>query len=234
MGKKLLYLILLVTFSVQSQDIEPELLFSSVIGKNIKKYTQKSKEAYYDEDYARAAFLFDSLVDHVIKGSYLDNFAVKKLSGKKIELYKFEKPVYLMTYASWCTPGIGEIPALNEIADKYSDEVDFVVLFWDSRKEVKKIARQYSNNIHIVYVDEMENKNDHIIEIMKHSLGLPTCFFMDENKKLIDIRRCVLHPYNEKYETSFEMNYDSFLSGVSLLQNIGADKGDVSYAKDKP
>ena len=222
MGKKLLLLFLLIVFSAQSQ-IGQGSLFSEAIGKNIKKYTKNSQRAYQTQDFERAEFLFDSLINHVVNGSYLDNFKVRKLSGRKIELYKFEKPVFLMTYASWCTPGVGEIPALNEVAERHYKEIDFVVLFWDSKESVRKAARGYCSKINIIYVDEKENKNDHIVEIMKHSLGFPTSFFIDENKRIVDVRRGVLHPYNEKYEISFELNYNSFLNGISLLKNLSEE-----------
>ncbi|MCB0465004.1 MAG: TlpA family protein disulfide reductase [Aequorivita sp.] len=233
MGRKLLYLFLLVVFSAQSQ-IEQGSLFSEAIGKNIKKYTKNSQRAYADQDFERAEFLFDSLINNVINGSYLDNFKVRKLSGRKTELYKYEKPIFLMTYASWCTPGVGEIPALNEVAEKYYKDIDFVVLFWDSKENVRKSTRDYSRKINIIYVDEKENKNDHIVEIMKHSLGFPTSFFIDEKKRIVDVRRGVLHPYNEKYEISFELNYNSFLNGISLLKNLGDEDKDHFASKQNP
>lgn len=233
MGRKLLYLFLLLTISAQSQ-IEQGFLFSEVIGKNIKKFTQNSQKAYEVHDFERADFLFDSLINNVVNGSYLDNFKVRKLSGRKIDLYKFEKPIFLMTYASWCTPGAGEIPAPNDIAKKYYKDIDFVVLFWDSKEKVRRSAREYSSKIRIIYVDEKENKNDHIVEIMKHSLGFPTSFFIDENKRIVDVRRGVLHPYNEKYEISFELNYNSFLNGISLLKNLGNEPKDHIASKRNP
>ena len=233
MGRKLLYLFLWVSFSAQSQIGQGDY-FSEAIGKNIRKYTKNSQKAYAEEDFERAEFLFDSLINNVINGSYLDNFKVRKLSGRKIELYTFEKPIFLMTYASWCTPGVGEIPALNEIAEKYYKDIDFVVLFWDSKENVRKSTRDYSKRINIIYVDEKENTNDHIVEIMKHSLGFPTSFFIDENKRIVDVRRGVLHPYNEKYEISFELNYNSFLNGISLLKNLGYEDKEHFASKQNP
>lgn len=234
MGRKLLYLFLLVSISAQSQNLGQRTLFSEAIGQNIKKYTTKSQMAYFDRDFERSEFLFDSLINNVVNGSYLDNFKVRKLSGKKIELYKFAKPVFLMTYASWCTPGAGEIPALNEIAEKHYKDIDFVVLFWDSKENVRKSTKDYSGKINIIYVDEKENTNDHIVEIMKHSLGFPTSFFIDETKRIVDVRRGVLHPYNEKYEISFELNYNSFLNGISLLKNLGDEEIDNLASKQNP
>ncbi len=232
MGRKLLLLYLLISFTALSQDIEPRNLFSKVIGENIKSYRQNSQDAYLNGDFERAEFLFDSLINQVVNGSYLDNFKVKKLSGRKIELYDFEKPIFLMTYASWCTPGSGEIPALNDIAKKYHKEIDFLVLFWDTKEKVKKAAKKYHKNITILYIDEKENKHDHIVETLKHSLGFPTSFFIDENKRIVDVRRGVLHPYNEEYSNSFELNYNSFLNGISLLKNLNLDNNNLTSEND--
>ncbi len=222
MSRKLLLYFLLISFSAICQiTVIPNESFLSIrLGKNFKNYSIKSDRAYFEKDYRRAEFLFDSLIKNVVNGSYLDNFNIKKLSGKRIEMYDFKKPIFLMTYASWCTPGTGEIPALNEIANSYYKDIDFVVLFWDSKKAVRKVAKDYSRRITIVYVDEDENSSNHIIQTLKHTLGFPTSFFIDENKKIVDVRRGVLHPYNEKYELSFELNYTAFYNGISLLKNF--------------
>lgn len=139
-----------------------------------------------------------------------------------------------MTYASWCTPGSGEIPALNDIAKKYHKEIDFVILFWDSKDKVKKASRNYSNHISIIYVDEKENTNDHLVETLKHSLGFPTSFFIDKDKMIVDVRRGVLHHYNEEYSISFELNYNSFQNGISLLKNMNNETDQLTTSKDKP
>lgn len=233
MGRKLLYLFLLISFNALSQNIVSGELFSKVIGDNIKAYRTQSQHANLENDFERSEFLFDSLINNVVNGSYLDNFKVRKLSGRKIELNDFNKPVFLMTYASWCTPGSGEIPALNKIARKYRKEIDFVILFWDSKDKVKKVTRDYNKHITILYVDEKENTHDHIVETLKHSLGFPTSFFINEDKMIVDVRRGVLHHYNEEYNISFELNYNSFLNGISLLKNLNTNKTELS-SKKKP
>ena len=98
-----------------------------------------------------------------------------------------------------------------------------VVLFWDSKKKVKKIARKYNSKLTVLYVDEKENTNCHIVETMKHSLGFPTTFFIDKSKKIVDVRRGVLHPYNEEFNSSYNLNYNSFLNGISLLKNLSTE-----------
>ncbi|MDC1325298.1 TlpA family protein disulfide reductase [Ulvibacter sp.] len=234
MVHKILQLFLFISFSALAQDFGSEKLFSKEIGKNIKAYRLKSQQAHNEQDFGRAKALFDSLISNVVNNSYMDDFKVKKLSGRTIRFYDFKKPVFLITYASWCTPGVGEIPALNEIADKYHKEIDFIILFWDSKSKVRKATRDYSKRFTIVYVDEMENNQDHIVETMKHSLGFPTTFFIDENKKIMDVRRGVLHPYNEEFSVSYNLNYNAFSNGIALLKNIVLKKETSSFSEKKP
>lgn len=226
----LIFFILFTTLTTHSQDRE-RIFFSKAVEKNIREYAKKSEAAYHFQNIERAEFLFDSIIDNVVKGSYLDNFKVSKRSGRKTKLYRFKKPIFLITYSTWITPEKGEIPALNKIAKKYHKDIDFVVLFWDSKKNVRKATRKYSKKINILYVDERDNRSGHVVKTMKHSFGMPTSFFIDENKMIVDLRRSAIHDYSEKFETSFKINYNSFLNGVSLLTDLMENEGIVS---DKP
>lgn len=232
MGKKLLLLLLLISISSYSQDGE-KIPFSQAVQSNINEYIKKTETAFEFQNFKRAEFLFDSIINHVVKGSYLDNFEVNKRNGKRTQLHQFEKPMVLLTASSWCVPGIGEIPALNAIAKKYHKDIDFVVLFWDNKKKTRKASKEYSRNIHIVYVDEIDNKSDNIVKTMKHSFGIPTTFLIDENKRIIDIRRGVIHGYHEEFDVSYKGNYNSFLSGVSSLQDSLEDNEGMAIDKSK-
>tara|TARA_B100000795_G_scaffold263942_1_gene243764 strand:+ start:768 stop:1472 length:705 start_codon:yes stop_codon:yes gene_type:complete len=231
MSRKLLFLVIILSFSVQSQDLERTPLLSKTIGNSIKEYRKNSQEAHAKGDFDLANSLFESLINNVVNGSTLDNFNMRKVSGRTLEFYDFKKPVFLMTYASWCTPGIGEIPALNEIASKYYKDIEFVILYWDTKKNIKKIARKYSAKIKVVYVDESAYANNNIIKTLKHTLGFPTSLFIDVDKKIVAVERGTQHHYKEKYITSFNLNYSFFLKGVSLLKPLyEEDKGLVMDA----
>lgn len=218
MGRLLLILFLFTSLPLLSQDSEDKRLFSVAIGENIRKYRKEARRAYRTKNEERAEFLFDSLVKNVVNGSLMDKFKVRKFSGRRIDLHKFEKPTYLITYASWCVPNHAEIPALNDIADKFHNEIDFVVLFWGSKKKIRKFKRKYNKRINVLYVDEKENKNDFAIKIMKHSVGFPTSFFISSEKKILDVRRNHLDNYSEEYAASYNANFQSFMSGVALLK----------------
>ncbi len=219
MLRKILLIILFFPFSAQSQEIEQRSLLSYNLGKNIKNYKINSKLAYHDKRYEEADALFDTLVKKVINDSKMDNFTARKLSGKKVEFHKYKKPVFLKTYASWCTPGAGEIPALNEVAKKYRKEIDFVVLFWDTKENAKKATRKYNSHVSVIYIDEAENKHCRVIRLLKHSVGFPSSFLIDQNKTVLDMTRGILHPYKEDYTVSFDLNYNSLTKGISVLLN---------------
>lgn len=203
-----------VTLSYSQND---PISFSEAISTHLPKYRKHADKAYRKQNIERADFLFDSLVNHCLKGSRLDNFQVKDLKKKNINLDQFNKPVYLITSSSWVVNTEGEIPALNKLADQYQDQVDFVMLFWDKHETTEGLAKKYSKNIKILYVDELQNNSPYVIRMMKHSLGFPTSFLLDKDKKIIDIRRKVSHAYGIDFEKSFNLNYDSFSNAISLL-----------------
>lgn len=216
--KKLLVLgILSLYYSNSFAQEERQIPFSVAISAHIVKYNQKIDLAYKDKDLERAEFLFDSLVTNHLSGTYMDNFSVYPLKGDPILLRDYEKPIFLITYASWCVPGIGEIPALNDLADRFHDQIDFVVLFWDNKEKLKEKVKEYNNNIHLVHIDEKTNQDSYIINKLKHALGFPMMYFMDGNKKILDIRKIVTHHSSETLSNSYNIHFNSLSKGVSLL-----------------
>lgn len=213
---------LLLSISCLSQNTRKEF-FSEAISAHLKKYNQKINKAYESKDYERAQFIFDSLVQHHIRGTYLDNFKVNCLD-KRIDCFAdYKKPLFMITYASWCVPTQGEIPALNELAKKHHKEIDFVVLFWDKRKEVRSASKKYNKFIDILYVDELDNASDNVVKKLKHSLGFPISFFLASDKKIVDIKRTVFHPVHISFTESYNLNYNVMSQGIS---NLLANKGE--------
>lgn len=208
------FTLLLVQISTAQQE-EKKVFFSEALAMHLPKYEKKAKDAYFYRDFDRGQELFDTLVQRKLNGSYMDNFKFRKLNGKLISLNDFEKPVYFITYASWCVTTKGEIPALNELAANYNDRIDFVVLFWDEKKNAREAAKSYDKRINVVYVNELDNKSPYVIRNLKHSLGLPTTFLLDESKKVLDIRRGVYHSYDKSFEESLDANYNTIYDGIA-------------------
>ena len=216
MKRFLLLFFIIFGLNIQAQtEKSDKLFFSDALVMHLPKYNKEAKAAYRHRRFEKADRLFDRLVETKLKGTYIDNFKFLNLKGKEVALYDYKKPVYLLTYASWCIPGKGEIPALNELADKYRDKIDFVILFWDKKETARKLSKQFNSHINVLYVDENRNKHSYVIENLKHSLGLPTCYLIAGDRKIMDVERSVFHPFNTSKEESFQLNYEAIDSAIS-------------------
>lgn len=225
MVRKLLIIILIFTVQFTFSQEEENMLFSEALAMHLPKYETKAKAAYRYRNFDKAKMLFDSLVENHLNGSTMNDFQFNRLKASSISLYEFKKPVYLLTYASWCVTTKGEIPALNELAKKYSDKIDFVVLFWDDPETTKRAAKKFNKHINILYIDELDNKNAFVINQLKHSLGLPTIFLLNKDKKILDVRRGVTHALQKSLTESIDLNYDSIFDGIAnhLLPSEGSN-----------
>ncbi len=216
--KKLLILgILFLYFSNIVAQEERRIPFSTAISAHIVKYNQKMDAVYRENDMERATFLFDSLVTNHLNGTYMDNFTVNTIKEEPVAFDDYEKPIFLITYAAWCVPGVGEIPALNDLADRFHDQIDFIVLFWDTKENLKSKSNEYSQNIKLVYVDEKTNQDSHIVNKLKHALGFPMMYFMDEERKVLNIQKIETHHSSETISNSYNIHFNSLSKGVSLI-----------------
>ncbi|MCV9928990.1 thioredoxin family protein [Flavobacterium sp. LS1R49] len=209
MRKILLFLLLFSFYSNYSQD--SIAYFSNVLRSNIKPYINASNKAYAEKDFLEGQRLFDSLVQYNLVGTKFDDFTVKIFPSKKMRLSAIDKPVFIVTYASWCVINKGDPPALNKLAKEYLNDVNIIVLLWDRKSEVKKIARLFSKNITICYANENYINDSHLVARLKHTLGFPTSYFIDENKNVINICR-VLNPHKPRTSSIVAMakSYTNF------------------------
>ncbi len=196
-------------FSQNNPSNSEKVYFSEALSIHLKDYNKKADLAYRFRDYDRADKLFDSLTNNLLEGSYMDNFQFNSIAKKTktVQLSDFQKPVFLITYASWCVPGKGQIPALNKLATQFDGKIDFVVLFWDNQETAQQLSDQFNRNIHVVYVDETRNRGAYVVKQLKHSLGLPTCFLMTADKRIADIRRSIFPAFNTEEEVAYRENY---------------------------
>ena len=170
-------------------DYEDFKFFSSAISNNISLYKVNSQVANEKQDLERVNFLYDSLVNNCLKGTHFDNFLITKSNGNLAYFDDFEKPIYLKATAAWCEPNDSESAAFNDIANEFSDLIDFVVLYWEPKHKIENLASKYNKNVQVIYVDETDNYSSDIISSLKHSLGLPTVILMDKERTILDVKR---------------------------------------------
>ena len=226
MKQFLLGLFLLLSINIFPQgEQKDKTFFSEALFMHLPEYNQKADLAYRYKNYEKGEELFKNLVQKNLQGTYMDNFKFHQLNKKEVNLYDFKKPVFLITYASWCLPSKGEIPALNQLADQYKNKVDFVVLYWDTRDQAKEMAKDFNEHISVVYVDETKNRGAYVVKQLKHSLGLPTCFLMSGDKQIMNIRRSVFPPLDTDEELAYRENYKAIEASIAenLIRNYEDD-----------
>lgn len=206
----LLLLINFIVFSSSAQD--SAISFSDAIKKNIKKYNTQTDLAFDSGDIAKGNALFDSLVRNHLVGSKFDNYSFKCLNSRKVKLEKIKKPVFIITYASWCVLNKGEIPALNKLARKYNDDLQFIVVFWDVKNDVKKVSHQFNNKIKVCYANESYRNDAAVVATLKHTLGFPTSYFLNNELEVVDIKRggIAIPPGRISVKKAMEINYEVF------------------------
>lgn len=189
--------------------------FSTALNNNIRKYNLQSDLAYEDGDLDRGRALFDSLVNNHLIGTQFDNFRFKRFEDDSyFRTNRIDKPFMLITSASWCVVPDDQIAAINLLADEYEDQIEIIILFWDRVDKILDLSVLYNEKIPVIYFDETNNRDSKTLHILKHSLGLPTCFYIDQNKKVIDITRGgVFLPYNTK-EDLYSISYNAFRNSL--------------------
>ena len=212
---------LLCIFTFQtSQGQENMTSFSDAIKNNIKKYNTQTDKEFERGDIEKGYALFDSLVQNHLVGSRFDDYSFKCVNSRKVKLSKIKKPVFIITYASWCVMNRGEIPALNKLARKYEDDIQFIVVFWDVKSDVKKIARQFNNHIKVCYANESYKNDEAVVATLKHSLGFPTSYFLNSDLEVVDIKRGAISiPSRTAFKKALEMNYSIFNSRLVTFLN---------------
>ena len=184
-----LHIILFFLCTINNYAQDSIVYFSDAVKLNIKPYRLASTAAYEKKDFDEGKRLFDSLVQYKLNGTRFDDFTIKGYNSKKVVLNKIKKPILLVTYASWCVRNKGDAPALNELANKYANDLQIVVVFWDKRQNLKKTVKQFNSKIKICYASEAYRNDVKIVATLKHTLGIPAAYLLDENKNVVNINR---------------------------------------------
>ncbi|PWA09600.1 TlpA family protein disulfide reductase [Flavobacterium laiguense] len=214
-----------ISFSYSQDTIN---YFSDAIRKNTKSYTKASNKAYERNNIKEGKDLFDSLVKNKLVGTKFDDFNLKVYKEKNVKINRINKPIFIITYASWCVITKGEIPALNILAKEHRNDMQIIVIFWDKKSDIKNIAYKFSDDIKVCYANENYTKDAHLVATIKHTLGFPTSIFIDENKNVVNIKHFentikLKTPIKQAIITSY--NYFSKDINENLVHAVSNNKG---------
>lgn len=80
-------------------------------------------------------------------GDSAPDFSVTTLSGEQVSLsdYKGKKPVYLKFWATWCSYCIVEMPHLQDIENRYGDDIEVLAVNVGINDSVANIQKLYQS-----------------------------------------------------------------------------------------
>ncbi len=211
MVKKLHFLFIaffcLLGFGTHCYGQKKLVYLSEALSINLNSYNKKVDSALALHDDVTAKSLFDSLVKNHLNGTTIDPLYFEGYRTRMASTLDFDKPTLLLTYSSWCIPNAGEIPVLNEMASRYSNRFNFVVLFFDHREIVRKKARQFNRNIEVVYVDDTTNRYMFTQKLLKQALGLSLSLMISESGEILDIHRRPSNQFGLSEQDQLAINF---------------------------
>ncbi|NRB84899.1 MAG: thioredoxin family protein [Winogradskyella sp.] len=212
----------------ENQTYDERKLFADTEAQ-IKKYREDAQK-YWDLNDAENAMKYDDSIKLFIRDSYIDNYKFITVDSSIYNTSKRKKPLFLQVTASWCAPCKFEVPSLNKIVEKYSDKVDFVLLFWDSQKELEKLAQDYNRNIFLI-PSQKKQPEPTTIEIagFKHITGFPTNYLISIDDRIMKISEGAVIPatYTDRSgkeititeDEAKKMNYERLEREIKELLN---------------
>lgn len=131
-------------------------------------------------DYLNKEMLAEKLMEEELIGKTLEFESLNFLNPKEKNNLDKNKPTFVNFWFTNCPPCVEEMPALNELHEKYKDKINFVSITFDSKEKVEKFLTKFKFDFtHIVGEKEF-------IE----SLGIvsyPRTFLLDTNKVIKSI-----------------------------------------------
>ncbi len=162
----------------------------------------------------------ENLIKKCIKGSYLLNYNFTTMDSKTISTDKIQKPIVLLTTATWSAPCWGDVPALNTMVEKYGDKLEFIMIFWDKEAKVKRMAEKLDKRVKLVPARDIDKVQKGYLDIsgFVHKLDYPTAYLINKDKQFINVKRGAATPTKdfgwEKVNEVNTKNFEAFLAPI--------------------
>ncbi|MBC8884327.1 hypothetical protein H9X57_15900 [Flavobacterium piscinae] len=113
---------------------------------------------------------------------------------------------------------------MNKLA-KENKDIEFIVIVWGKKKEVKKFAKKFNSHIEVCYAHKNYKNDNEIVESMRETLGFPTCYLIDEHLQVINIKRGATPThFKTPSKKALEINYLVFKERLDELNKFKQDK----------
>lgn len=153
----------------------------------------------FNWEYLNEEMRAEKLIEEKLIGKTLEFQTLNFLNSKEKNKLDKDKPTFVNFWFTSCPPCIEEMPALNELKEKYKDRINFVSITFDTKEKVEKFLKKYEFDfIHIVGEKEFTKSLGFV--------GYPKTFLLDNNKIIKSIQGSLPSKDNEMaYKVQMEM-----------------------------
>ena len=140
----------------------------------------------------------DCMIENVI-GQDFPNVTLSPRYGDKFKLSEIDKPIFLQVFSRSIKQCTGQVNAINEFAEKYSDSIIFVILIdkepdgWSTigprlKRKMPGYVEFHTSIKQIIY-DEKDIKQTGYSKTVKgiKCTGFPMTYLLTKDKKINDI-----------------------------------------------
>jgi peroxiredoxin len=168
-------------------------LDSFIVSKSNNRYRLVARTTYVEQKEDSLIYHFKLLLDPAptdknnqpIVGAPLPDFSFKDINGNAISLQKLKgKPIVINFWFTACVPCIEEMPALNELKEKFKNsDVVFLSMTFESKKQVMDFLKKhkfyftaipnaidYCNNITEIYPLTLFINREGIVQSARHNM----------------------------------------------------------------
>ena len=165
-----------------------------IIEENKDQIKYKFKWEYLNEE-----MFAEKLIEEKLIGKTLEFESLNFLNSKEKKTLDKSKPTFVNFWFTSCPPCIEEMPALNELKEKYKDKINFVSITFDTKERVEKFLVKYKFDfIHIVGEKDFTESLGFV--------GYPKTFLLDKNKVIKSIEGSLPAKENEiAYKVQMEI-----------------------------
>jgi thiol-disulfide isomerase/thioredoxin len=183
--RSLFFIGLIISFSCFKSDKEKKYLSSQ-----LKICFLKSDSFNYGDTSEKPDQNILSICDCII-GSYINDFMLRPINGDPFMLYSIQKPIFLFLFAKWCGPCMAERPAINDLAEKYSNKIEFIGISLDKAIDLDKYHLSYSQKIKMISArDDKPKLQKWFLKNFSNypkMLPIPTVYLINSKKKILDL-----------------------------------------------
>ena len=214
--------------NAQASQNDNDILYYSDIIDSLEVIYKNPLKFMTSEDPNEGFLEFYQTIKDMVLTTHLDSMVLFDVDSNQVLIEGSGKPLFFHITASWCAPCVAEKPALMDLVEKYHDKVQFVSIFWDGPKGVKKMREEYHDEMALI-PSRIKGKgpNEAIVPGFKHILGFPTTFYVAADRKILEMtlggssvgsfpgKDGEMITYTE--EDVYKIVLESFEKGISLI-----------------